>query len=143
MTPAQIVDLYHTREHLHDLGKLLTFMLGDTCAGWLAVRSDEVDADDHRRRRPHLPPDRDQGRERDKALAPADRYESGPAVSTATAARYTLIRPSRTAGSWNRGLHTRSARESLITKADASRRPRTSATANRAAASISLPAKFG
>jgi len=26
MTPAQIVDLYNDREHLHDLGKLLTFM---------------------------------------------------------------------------------------------------------------------
>ncbi len=54
---AQIVDLYHAREYVHDLGKLLTFM------------------------------------------APAGRYESGSAVSTATAAWYKPIRPSRTAGS--------------------------------------------
>ena len=36
---TQIVDLYHAREHLHDLAKLLAFMLGDHHDGWLAERS--------------------------------------------------------------------------------------------------------
>jgi hypothetical protein len=31
--PPQIVDLYHTREHRHELGKSLAFMLGDTSSG--------------------------------------------------------------------------------------------------------------
>ena len=43
---TQIVDLYHTREHLHDLGKQLTFMLGDTSSEWLAERSADLDAGD-------------------------------------------------------------------------------------------------
>jgi hypothetical protein len=43
---TQIVDLYHAREHLHDLGKLLAFMLGDTCGDWLAKRSGELDEGD-------------------------------------------------------------------------------------------------
>jgi hypothetical protein len=43
---TQIVDLYHAREHLHDLGKLLAFMLGDHHENWLAERSDELDAGD-------------------------------------------------------------------------------------------------
>jgi len=43
---TQIVDLYHAREHLHDLGKLLAFMLGDQHQDWLAERSDELDAGD-------------------------------------------------------------------------------------------------
>ena len=38
---TQIADLYHAREHLHDLAKLLAFMLGDHHDGWLARRSDE------------------------------------------------------------------------------------------------------
>jgi len=37
------VDLYHAREHLHDLGKLLAFMLGDQHATWVAERSGELD----------------------------------------------------------------------------------------------------
>ncbi len=43
---TQIVDLYHAREHLHDLGKLLAFMLGDHHDGWLAERSSELDDGD-------------------------------------------------------------------------------------------------
>ena len=43
---TQIVDLYHAREHLHDLGKLLAFMLGDQHATWLAGRSGELDDGD-------------------------------------------------------------------------------------------------
>ena len=41
---TQIVDLYHAREHLNDLGKLLAFMLGDDSSQWLAERSAELDA---------------------------------------------------------------------------------------------------
>ena len=40
---TQIVDLYHAREHLHDLARLLAFMLGDHHDGWLARRRDELD----------------------------------------------------------------------------------------------------
>ena len=36
------MDLYHAREHLHDLGKLLAFMLGDHHKDWLAERSGEL-----------------------------------------------------------------------------------------------------
>jgi hypothetical protein len=43
---TQIVDLYHAREHLHDLAKLLEFMLGDHKQGWLAARLDELDDGD-------------------------------------------------------------------------------------------------
>ena len=43
---TQIVDLFHAREHLHDLGKLLAFMLGDQHATWVAARSDELDDGD-------------------------------------------------------------------------------------------------
>ncbi len=43
---TQIVDLYHAREHLHDLGKLLAFMLGDQHATWVAGRSSELDDGD-------------------------------------------------------------------------------------------------
>jgi hypothetical protein len=43
---TQIVDLYHAREHLHDLAKLLEFMLGDDKPGWLAARLDELDDGD-------------------------------------------------------------------------------------------------
>jgi hypothetical protein len=43
---TQIVDLYHAREHLHDLAKMLAFMLGDTSSEWLADRSAELDAGD-------------------------------------------------------------------------------------------------
>jgi hypothetical protein len=41
---TQIVGPYHAREHLHDLGKLLAFMLGDTSSEWLAERSADLDA---------------------------------------------------------------------------------------------------
>ena len=43
---TQIVDLFHAREHLHDLGKLLAFMLGDSCDDWVAGRSGELDDGD-------------------------------------------------------------------------------------------------
>jgi len=43
---TQIVDLYHAREHLHDLGKLLAFMLGGHHSDWLAERLGELDAGD-------------------------------------------------------------------------------------------------
>jgi hypothetical protein len=43
---TQIAGLYHAREHLHDLAKLLTFMLGDHHDGWLAGRSEELDDGD-------------------------------------------------------------------------------------------------
>jgi hypothetical protein len=43
---TQIVDLYHAREHLHELGKMLAFILGDTSSQWLAERSAELDAGD-------------------------------------------------------------------------------------------------
>ena len=41
-----IVDLYHAREHLHDLAKLLEFMLGDDKQAWLAQRLAELDNGD-------------------------------------------------------------------------------------------------
>jgi hypothetical protein len=40
---TQIVDLYHAREHLHDLAKLMEFMLGDHKDAWLAARMDDLD----------------------------------------------------------------------------------------------------
>ena len=43
---TQIVDLFHAREHLHDRGKLLAFMLGDQHGDWLAERSGELDDGD-------------------------------------------------------------------------------------------------
>jgi hypothetical protein len=43
---TQIVDLYHAREHLHDLGKLLAFMLGSHHEAWLTARLSELDAGD-------------------------------------------------------------------------------------------------
>jgi hypothetical protein len=41
---TQIVDLYHAREHLHDLAKFLEFMLGGGKDAWLAARLAELDA---------------------------------------------------------------------------------------------------
>jgi hypothetical protein len=41
---TQIVDLYHAREHLHDLARLLEFILGDRREEWLAARLGELDA---------------------------------------------------------------------------------------------------
>jgi hypothetical protein len=36
------VDLFHAREHLHDLARLLEFMLGDRKDEWLAARLDDI-----------------------------------------------------------------------------------------------------
>jgi len=43
---TQIVDLYHSREHLHDLARLLEFMLGDRKEEWLAARLEDLDSGD-------------------------------------------------------------------------------------------------
>jgi len=40
---THIVDLYHAREHLCDLAKLLASSLGEERASWLADRKDELD----------------------------------------------------------------------------------------------------
>jgi len=40
---TQIVDLFHAREHLHDLARLLEFMLGDHKDAWLAARLEDLD----------------------------------------------------------------------------------------------------
>jgi hypothetical protein len=61
---TQIVDLYHAREHVHELASIPEFMLGDQRADWLAGRIDDLDHGDidrqYRRRRPRLPPGRQQ-----------------------------------------------------------------------------------
>jgi hypothetical protein len=43
---TQIVDLFHAREHLHDLARSLEFMLGDQKDDWLAARLDDLDYGD-------------------------------------------------------------------------------------------------
>jgi hypothetical protein len=43
---TQIVDLFHAREHLHDLAGILEFMLGDQRQDWLAARLDDLDHGD-------------------------------------------------------------------------------------------------
>ena len=43
---TQIVDLYHAREHLHDLARLLEFMLLDRKDEWLAARIEDLDYGD-------------------------------------------------------------------------------------------------
>ena len=43
---TQIVDLWHAREHLHDLARLLEFMLGDQRQDWLAARLADLDNGD-------------------------------------------------------------------------------------------------
>jgi hypothetical protein len=40
---TQIVDLFHAREHLHDLARSLEFMLGDQKDAWLAARLEDLD----------------------------------------------------------------------------------------------------
>jgi hypothetical protein len=40
---TQIVDLYHAREHVHDLARLLEFMLLDHKDQWLAARLEDLD----------------------------------------------------------------------------------------------------
>lgn len=41
---TQIVDLYHAREHVHDIATLLAPALGDDHQAWLTERLDELDA---------------------------------------------------------------------------------------------------
>ena len=43
---TQIVDLFHAREHLHDLARLLEFMLLDQKGEWLAARLEDLDHGD-------------------------------------------------------------------------------------------------
>jgi hypothetical protein len=43
---TQIVDLFHAREHLHDLARHLEFMLGDQREKWLAARLEDLDYGD-------------------------------------------------------------------------------------------------
>lgn len=43
---TQIVDLFHAREHLHDLARLLEFMLGDHKQAWLEQRLADLDDGD-------------------------------------------------------------------------------------------------
>jgi hypothetical protein len=43
---TQIVDLYHAREHLHDLARGLEFMLLDRKDDWLAARLEDLDYGD-------------------------------------------------------------------------------------------------
>jgi hypothetical protein len=43
---TQIVDLFHAREHLHDLARSLEFMLGDQKQDWLAARLEDLDYGD-------------------------------------------------------------------------------------------------
>ncbi len=43
---TQIVDLFHAREHLHDLARRLEFMLGDRKDDWLAARPGDLDHGD-------------------------------------------------------------------------------------------------
>jgi hypothetical protein len=43
---TQIVDLFHAREHLHDLARSLEFMLGDRKPQWLAARLQDLDYGD-------------------------------------------------------------------------------------------------
>jgi hypothetical protein len=40
---TQIVDIWHAREHLHDLARFLEFMLGDRKDEWLAARLEDLD----------------------------------------------------------------------------------------------------
>ena len=40
------MDLYHAREHLHGLARVLEFMLGDQREQWLAARLDDLDHGD-------------------------------------------------------------------------------------------------
>jgi hypothetical protein len=40
------VDIWYAREHLHDLARLLEFMLGDQREDWLAARLEDLDNGD-------------------------------------------------------------------------------------------------
>ena len=60
---THIVDIYHAREHLHDLAAHLAFITPDP-AQWLQDRNADLDAGNikrHHQRRPLLPPRRHQG----------------------------------------------------------------------------------
>ena len=37
------MDLYHAREHLHDLARLMEFMLGDEKEHWLSAQMADLD----------------------------------------------------------------------------------------------------
>ena len=39
---TQVVDLFHAREHLHELAGILELMLGDQRKDWLAARLDDL-----------------------------------------------------------------------------------------------------
>ena len=43
---TQVVDLFHARQHLHDLARQLEFMLGDRKDEWLAARLEDLDHGD-------------------------------------------------------------------------------------------------
>ena len=43
---TQIVDLFHAREHLHELARSLEFMLGDQRQDWLTARLEDLDHGD-------------------------------------------------------------------------------------------------
>ena len=43
---TQVVDLFHAREHLHDLARSVEFMLGDRKDEWLAARLEDLDYGD-------------------------------------------------------------------------------------------------
>ena len=43
---TQIVGIWHAREHLHDLARVLELMLGDQRDEWLAARLDDLDHGD-------------------------------------------------------------------------------------------------
>ena len=43
---TQIADIYHARQHLHDLARSLEFMLGDCKDEWLAARLEDLDCGD-------------------------------------------------------------------------------------------------
>ena len=43
---TQIVDLFHAREHVHDLARRMEFMLGDRKDEWLAARLEDLDYGD-------------------------------------------------------------------------------------------------
>jgi hypothetical protein len=67
-----IVDLYHARQHLHDLAAALAGVLGDDHPGWLADRLADLDAGDIETlvtETNRIPLTDTQARERDKALA--------------------------------------------------------------------------
>ena len=45
-TATQIVDLYHAREHIHDMAKLIAPILGGRYRRWVEERIDQLDAGD-------------------------------------------------------------------------------------------------